>query len=74
LESVLVASTPGQRSYPSRLAYSDLDLLHDVLYQDKDYEIAYLSNRSIANLAILRNGSRTSRLLRRGILREGSTG
>ena len=26
----------------------DFDLLHDVLYQDKDYEIAYLSNRSIA--------------------------
>jgi hypothetical protein len=23
-------------------------LLHDVLYQDKDYQIAYLSNRSIA--------------------------
>ena len=26
----------------------DFDLLHDVLYQDKEYEIAYLSNRSIA--------------------------
>src|ERR1700704_4654347 len=26
----------------------DFDLPHDVLYQDKDYEIAYLSNRSIA--------------------------
>jgi hypothetical protein len=26
----------------------DFDLLHDVLYQDKDYEIAYLGNRSIA--------------------------
>jgi hypothetical protein len=26
----------------------DFDLLHDVLYQDKNYEIAYLSNRSIA--------------------------
>jgi Protein of unknown function DUF86 len=26
----------------------DFDLLHDVLYQDKDYEIAYLSNLGIA--------------------------
>jgi len=26
----------------------DIDLLHGVLYQDKDYEIAHLSNRSIA--------------------------
>lgn len=26
----------------------DFELLHDVLYQDKDYEIAYLGNRSIA--------------------------
>ena len=26
----------------------DFDLLHDVLYQDKDYEVAYLGNRSIA--------------------------
>ena len=26
----------------------DFDLLHDVLYQDKDYEIAYLSNRGVA--------------------------
>ncbi|MGH9831140.1 MAG: hypothetical protein ACREDR_48675 [Blastocatellia bacterium] len=26
----------------------DFDLLHGVLYQDKDNEIAYLSNRSIA--------------------------
>lgn len=26
----------------------DVELLHDVLYQDKDYEIAYLGNRSIA--------------------------
>jgi hypothetical protein len=26
----------------------DFDLLHDILYQDKDYEIAYLSNWSIA--------------------------
>jgi hypothetical protein len=26
----------------------DFDLLHDVLYQDKDYEIAFLSNPSIA--------------------------
>lgn len=27
----------------------DFDLLHNVLYQDKDYELAYLTNRSIAN-------------------------
>ncbi len=26
----------------------DFDLLHDVLYQDRDYEIVYLGNRSIA--------------------------
>jgi hypothetical protein len=26
----------------------DFDMLHDVLYQDKDYEIAYLGNRSVA--------------------------
>jgi len=26
----------------------DFDLLQDVLYQDKDYEIAYLGDRSIA--------------------------
>ena len=26
----------------------DFDLLHDVLYQDKDYEVAYLGNGSIA--------------------------
>jgi hypothetical protein len=26
----------------------DFDLLHDVLYQDKDYEIAYIGNRTIA--------------------------
>ena len=29
-------------------SHFDFDLLHDVLYQDKDHEIAYLSNRSIA--------------------------
>jgi len=52
----------------------DFDLLHDVLYQDKDYEIAYLTTAASRSLAILKNGSRTSRLLRQGILGEGSTG
>jgi hypothetical protein len=30
------------------LSRFDFDLLHDVLHQDKDYEIAYLGNRGIA--------------------------
>jgi hypothetical protein len=30
-------------------SHFDFDLLHNVLYQDKDYEIAYLTNRGIAN-------------------------
>jgi hypothetical protein len=35
----------------------DFNLLHDVLYQDKDYEIAYLSNRSIVKPGDRRRGA-----------------
>ena len=38
------------RCHAKRKAWGDFDfdLLHDFLYQDKDYEVAYLGNRSIA--------------------------
>lgn len=34
--------------FASGIPRSHFELLHDVLYQDKNYEVAYLGNRSIA--------------------------
>ena len=49
---IVADETPELELFTGRMPKSrfdfDFDLLHDVLYQDKDYEIAWLSNRSIA--------------------------
>ena len=52
----------------------DFDLLHDVLYQDKDYEIAYLSDRSIAKPGDLEEWFEDFQTPAPRDPREGSTG
>ena len=52
----------------------DFDLLHHVLYQDKDYEIAYLSNRSIAKPGDLEQWFEDFQTPAPRDPREGSTG
>jgi hypothetical protein len=55
-------------------SHFDFDMLHDVLYQDKDYEVAYLGNRSIAKPGDLAEWFEDFQAPAPRILREGSAG